>query len=80
MPKTDLLFQLTLIDLEKVVQIFDLAMLCFFGAFAFRFQLRNGGAICWCLVSVDRMGLSPVFQASHGFAQKPLLRLIIACG
>ena len=73
----DQLFQLAVIDLNDVVQIFDLAMLSVLWAFALRLQLGNGHAIGGSLIGIDRIGLSPVFQPLKALPRNRFAALVL---
>jgi hypothetical protein len=68
----DQLFELIVVGLNDVVQVFDLTMNSVVGAFTFLFQLGEGRGVGRRLVSVDDGRLLPIFEALQRLAEKPL--------
>lgn len=70
--RADQLLQLAVVRLDDIIQVLDLAMLCFLWAFAFPLQLGNRRRVGRRLIGVDDQGLLPSLEPGQRFGQKAL--------
>lgn len=79
MNRLDQLFQLAVIGLNHVVQIFYLTVLHRVRKLTLFQEFPDRNAVGWSLVRVDGFRLLPVFKAIQGFTQKAFGRFGVPC-
>jgi hypothetical protein len=67
-------------DIDDVVQILDLAMHRFLGAFTFGLQFRDGSRECRRFVRVDDLRLLPLLQTVQSLAEEAFAALAFRVG